>query len=168
MVALLPERKRQFAKPPPDAIRLDVREVLTVYTRCALVGAALGKRMGLRLLPAGAVAGWDLHPLESAAFARRTPRTDFRPDDLCAAEPPRPPRRLVKSAPHVLRLMIVSCGLNGGRDCNELSAQPSASRIGLETSIPHQAESRRRNPEGKVHRDRRSSRGEDPRCATRH
>src|SRR5271157_5982175 len=30
----------------------------------------------LRLLPAGAVAGWDLHPLESAAFSRRTPRTD--------------------------------------------------------------------------------------------
>ena len=27
----------------------------------------------LRLLPAGAVAGWDLHPLESAAFSRRTP-----------------------------------------------------------------------------------------------
>src|SRR5205807_8769335 len=26
----------------------------------------------LRLLPAGAVAGWDLHPLESAAFSRRT------------------------------------------------------------------------------------------------
>jgi hypothetical protein len=25
------------------------------------------------LLPAGAIAGWDLHPLESAAFARRTP-----------------------------------------------------------------------------------------------
>jgi hypothetical protein len=25
------------------------------------------------LLPAGAVAGWDLHPLESAAFPRRTP-----------------------------------------------------------------------------------------------
>jgi hypothetical protein len=24
------------------------------------------------LLPAGAVAGWDLHPLESAAFSRRT------------------------------------------------------------------------------------------------
>jgi hypothetical protein len=24
------------------------------------------------LLPAGAFAGWDLHPLESAAFARRT------------------------------------------------------------------------------------------------
>src|ERR1700674_2250559 len=27
----------------------------------------------LRLLPAGAVAGWDLHPQESAAFPRRTP-----------------------------------------------------------------------------------------------
>jgi hypothetical protein len=25
------------------------------------------------LLPAGAFAGWDLHPLESAAFSRRTP-----------------------------------------------------------------------------------------------
>src|SRR6202023_2056246 len=30
----------------------------------------------LRLLPAGAVAGWDLHPLESAAFSRRTPVAD--------------------------------------------------------------------------------------------
>jgi hypothetical protein len=29
------------------------------------------------LLPAGAVAGWGLHPLESAAFARRTPKADF-------------------------------------------------------------------------------------------
>src|SRR6476619_3817957 len=28
----------------------------------------------LRLLPAGAVAGWGLHPLESAALSRRTPR----------------------------------------------------------------------------------------------
>jgi hypothetical protein len=27
----------------------------------------------LRLLPAGAVAGWDLHPLENAALSRRTP-----------------------------------------------------------------------------------------------
>ena len=31
----------------------------------------------LRLLPAGAVAGWDLHPLESAAFSRRTPVADL-------------------------------------------------------------------------------------------
>jgi hypothetical protein len=29
------------------------------------------------LLPAGAIAGWGLHPLESAAFARRTPTTDM-------------------------------------------------------------------------------------------
>jgi len=29
------------------------------------------------LLPAGAVAGWDLHPLESAAFSRRTPEADI-------------------------------------------------------------------------------------------
>jgi hypothetical protein len=29
------------------------------------------------LLPAGAVAGWDLHPLESAAFSRRTPVADL-------------------------------------------------------------------------------------------
>ena len=41
-VGLLPDRKRQFAKPPLHPIRLDVRKILTVYTRCALVGAALG------------------------------------------------------------------------------------------------------------------------------
>jgi len=29
------------------------------------------------LLPAGAIAGWGLHPLESAAFARRTPLADM-------------------------------------------------------------------------------------------
>jgi hypothetical protein len=29
------------------------------------------------LLPAGAVAGWALHPLESAAFSRRTPLADI-------------------------------------------------------------------------------------------
>ena len=32
----------------------------------------------LRLLPAGAVAGWALHPLESAALSRRTPKADIR------------------------------------------------------------------------------------------
>jgi hypothetical protein len=31
----------------------------------------------LRLLPAGAFAGWDLHPLESAALSRRTPEADI-------------------------------------------------------------------------------------------
>jgi hypothetical protein len=33
------------------------------------------------LLPAGAVAGWGLHPLESAAFARRT-QIAVVPDDV--------------------------------------------------------------------------------------
>jgi hypothetical protein len=32
------------------------------------------------LLPAGAVAGWDLHPLESAALSRRTPHSDIHRD----------------------------------------------------------------------------------------
>jgi len=32
----------------------------------------------LRSLPAGAFAGWGLHPLDSAAFARRAPTTDIR------------------------------------------------------------------------------------------
>src|SRR5271166_4410375 len=32
----------------------------------------------LRLLPAGAVAGWGLHPLESAALSRRTRKADVR------------------------------------------------------------------------------------------
>src|SRR6516162_7311704 len=31
----------------------------------------------LRLLPAGAMAGWDLHPLESAALSRRTPEANL-------------------------------------------------------------------------------------------
>ena len=33
----------------------------------------------LRLLPAGAVAGWGLHPLESAALSRRTPISAIGP-----------------------------------------------------------------------------------------
>ena len=44
-IRLLSERKRQFAKPPFDPIRFDIREVLAIYPRCALVGAALGIRM---------------------------------------------------------------------------------------------------------------------------
>jgi hypothetical protein len=39
-------------------------------TTIMLTGMTL---LGFRLLPAGAVAGWDLHLLESAAFPRRTP-----------------------------------------------------------------------------------------------
>jgi hypothetical protein len=30
------------------------------------------------LLPAGAFAGWGLHPLESAALSRRTPKAGIR------------------------------------------------------------------------------------------
>ena len=40
-VSLLPERKRQFAKPSLHSVRLDGLEVLPVHTRRALVGAAL-------------------------------------------------------------------------------------------------------------------------------
>ncbi len=50
---LLPERKRQFAEPPRHAVRLDIREVLTVRARCALVGVALVQawaRMSSRLI----------------------------------------------------------------------------------------------------------------------
>jgi hypothetical protein len=55
LVALLPERKRQFAKPPLYAIRVDVRKILTVHSRCALVGAALGISMGQNVLAADLV-----------------------------------------------------------------------------------------------------------------
>ena len=55
MVALLPERERQFAKPPLHPIRLDVRKILTVHSRCALVGAALGIGMGQNVLTADLV-----------------------------------------------------------------------------------------------------------------
>ena len=55
MVSLLPERKRQFAKPPLHPIRLDIREVLTVHARCALVGAALSIGMGQDVFPADLV-----------------------------------------------------------------------------------------------------------------
>ena len=45
-VRLLPERKRQFGQPPLHAIRFDIRKVLAVHARCALVRAALG--IGMR------------------------------------------------------------------------------------------------------------------------
>ena len=55
LVALLPERKRQFAEPPLHPIRVDVRKILAVHTRCALVGAALGIGMGQNVLAADLV-----------------------------------------------------------------------------------------------------------------
>jgi hypothetical protein len=67
LVRLLLERKRQFAEPPLRAVRLDIREVLTVHARCALVGAALGPGMGQDVLAADlvvqrveAIAGFSL------------------------------------------------------------------------------------------------------------
>ena len=40
----------------------------------------------LRLLPAGAVAGWGLHPLESAALSRRTPIADVHISTLASSK----------------------------------------------------------------------------------
>jgi hypothetical protein len=54
-IRLLPERKRQFAKPPLHPVRLDIREVLAIHARCALVGAALGIGMGQNVLTADLV-----------------------------------------------------------------------------------------------------------------
>ena len=45
-ISLLPERKRQFAEPPLGPISLDLRKILAVDPRRALVGAALG--IGMR------------------------------------------------------------------------------------------------------------------------
>src|SRR5262252_4349957 len=45
-ISLLPEGKRQFRQPSLDPIRLDVRKILTVDTRRAPIGAALGIGIG--------------------------------------------------------------------------------------------------------------------------
>ena len=62
-------------EPPCPSVRGPIHSLgaglimrLTVMFRCPR----------LRLLPTGAVAGWDLHPLESAALSRRTPGADIR------------------------------------------------------------------------------------------
>src|SRR5436305_530859 len=54
-VSLLPERKRQVAKPPLHSIRFDVRKLLPVHSRCALVGAALGIGMSQDVVAADLV-----------------------------------------------------------------------------------------------------------------
>ena len=54
-ISLLPERKRQFAEPSLHPIRLDIRELLTIHARCALVGAALGIGMNQDVLAADLV-----------------------------------------------------------------------------------------------------------------
>jgi hypothetical protein len=47
-----------------------------IVTRYPKASAISSPPRLLRLLPAGAIAGWDLHPLESAAFPRRTGKAD--------------------------------------------------------------------------------------------
>jgi hypothetical protein len=60
----------------------------------------------LRLLPAGAIAGWGLHPLESAALSRRTPLADpWSVRKRATREPASAPDRLrapAGASPHVL------------------------------------------------------------------
>jgi hypothetical protein len=52
----------------------------------------------LRLLPAGAVAGRVSHPLESAAFARRTPISDIRGKQIAASKQASVSRRRIASS----------------------------------------------------------------------
>src|SRR5262245_38557593 len=54
-VSLLPERKRQFAKPSLNPIRFDICEGLAVHTRRTLVRATLGIGMSQDVLAADLV-----------------------------------------------------------------------------------------------------------------
>src|SRR5215471_12501756 len=54
-VSLLPERKRQFSQPSLDPVCLDVRKILAVDTRRALVRAALGIGMHQNVVAADLV-----------------------------------------------------------------------------------------------------------------
>ena len=54
-VCLLPERKRQFSQPSLDPVCLDVRKILAVDARRALVGAALGVGMRQNVVAADLV-----------------------------------------------------------------------------------------------------------------
>jgi hypothetical protein len=77
-VSLLPERRRHFAKPSLHPIRLDVREVLTVHTRCALVGAALGVSMRQDVLAADLV-------VQGGNSPRHRTSAGWRADEALAA-----------------------------------------------------------------------------------
>jgi hypothetical protein len=48
-----------------------------LHRRCACSVPRSERVRGVWLLPAGVFAGWDLHPLESAALSRRTPIADI-------------------------------------------------------------------------------------------
>src|SRR5712675_103430 len=75
-------------------LRIDLFEDCSAFTRVAACTLALSPyfvtplpegfshfvtSMTAPVLPAGAFAGWDLHPLESAALSRRTPQADSLP-----------------------------------------------------------------------------------------
>ena len=88
-------RKGQSGRPAHRPFR----GLLSVHSRCGLHTRAATNSWHaypkasdissppclLRLLPAGAVAGWGLHPLESAAFSRRTSKAPIRPPPAMAA-----------------------------------------------------------------------------------
>src|ERR1700741_5385872 len=54
-VGLLPERKRQFSQPSLNPVCLDIRKILAVDPRRALVGAALGTGMRQNVVAANLV-----------------------------------------------------------------------------------------------------------------
>jgi hypothetical protein len=56
------------------ALLIGYGSLFTVYPKASGI---LSPPWLLRWLPAGAVAGWGLHPLENAALSRRTPATDI-------------------------------------------------------------------------------------------
>ena len=64
-IEAIPRRARQIGQPRGD------RRVKALG-RGQRPRGVVALRIWLRLLPAGAVAGWGSHPLESAAWSRRT------------------------------------------------------------------------------------------------
>src|SRR5471030_1296067 len=96
-LAVLPCSSSQPYQPSPEwppgrPTHRPFRGLLGIHSRCGLHTRAATVYRGnypkasdissppclLRLLPAGALAGWGLHPLESAAFSRRTPEAVVR------------------------------------------------------------------------------------------
>ena len=76
----------------------------------------------LRLLPAGAVAGWDLHPLESAAFSRRTPKAAFRLNHL---------KPSTTNAGHASNGSKRARARSDGRGCHAARSPPTRVRLQL-------------------------------------
>jgi hypothetical protein len=82
------ERKRCFTKDEGRPLEVGLQEQasnrLKLRRSRALVVSVDGKggaglrQVRIEKLPARAVAGWASHPLESAAFSRRTPTTEVQ------------------------------------------------------------------------------------------